>query len=164
MHNKRWWGPQVLKTPWKSMHINTAWVFWCIRHGKRSPGQHVEFLNINSQQDPQDTLILTSDFPWAGPSGTHYVDIQWYKFGWQIGRSFSSSFDPCQIGTEDKLHTYPCSWGKWVFTAPQESAFERLSKLSWWDRITFIGKARRENSFSGSISKHFKAFWPPLFK
>lgn len=87
MHHKRWWGPQVLKNPWKSTHINTVWVFWRIRCGKRSPGQHVESLNINSWRAPQDTLMLTSDFPWAGPSGIHYVDIQWHKFGCQSGPS-----------------------------------------------------------------------------
>lgn len=80
-------GPQVPKTPWKSMHINIVWVFWYIRRGKRSPGQHVESLNINSQRVPQDTLILTFHFPWAGPSDIHYFDIQWYKFGCQIGHS-----------------------------------------------------------------------------
>lgn len=83
---------------------------------------------------------------------------------WVPDWSFSSSFDPCQIGTEGKLGSYPCSRGKWVFTAPQESAFERLSKHCWWDRAAFIGKARRENSFSGTISKHFKAFFTSLFK
>jgi len=51
-----------------------------------------------------------------------------------------------------------------VFTALQESAFERLSKQNWWDRTAFIGKARRENSFSDSIGKNFKAFCPSLFK
>lgn len=85
MHDKRWWSPQVLKNPWKS--INIVWVFWCIRRGKSSPGQHVESLNINSQRVPQDTLILISDFPWAGPRGIRYVDIQQYVFGCQIGPS-----------------------------------------------------------------------------
>lgn len=86
-HAQYMWGPQVPKTPWKSMHLNIVWVFWYIRCGKRSPGQHVESLNINSQQVPQDTLILTFHFPWAGPSDVHYFDIQWYKFGCQIGHS-----------------------------------------------------------------------------
>lgn len=46
----------------------------------------------------------------------------------------------------------------------QELAFERLSKQSWWDRIAFAGKARKENSFSGSINMYFEVFCLSLFK
>lgn len=45
-----------------------------------------------------------------------------------------------------------------------ELAFESLSKQRGWDRIAFAGKARKENYFSGSIRKYFKAFCPSLFK
>lgn len=161
MHDKRWRGPQVLKKPRKSTHINTAWVFWHIRHGKRSSGHHVESLTINSQWVPQDTLILTSNYPWTGPTGVHcwHPVIQVWVLDW----SFSSSFDLCHFGAEDKLGSYACSQGKSVFTAPQQSAFERLNIDGWW-RTAFIGKARRENVFSGSISKNFKAFCPSVFK
>lgn len=32
-------------------------------------------------------IILTSDFPWAGPNGIHYADIQRYKLGCQTDPS-----------------------------------------------------------------------------
>lgn len=46
----------------------------------------------------------------------------------------------------------------------QELAFEKLSKQNWWDRTAFAGKARKENSYSGSISKYVEAFCPSLLK
>lgn len=79
--------PQVLKKIGKSMHINAVWIFLVYKLWKEVPRATCWVSKYQLTVSPPGYISSDFWFSLGWPSSAHYVPIQWYKSGCQIGPS-----------------------------------------------------------------------------